>query len=151
MAVYDELANATVLVTGGANGIGAAVVEAFHEQRARVFLCDLDRDAGMALAKRLGGKPVFSRVDLRKEQEVRNWVEVIGRRTKRIDVIVNNAATDPRIPLASMTIAQWDELFARNLRSMFLVCRSAAKWLRRGSSIVNLSSITFHIAPPEMT
>jgi len=151
MPVYSEVANAIVLITGGANGIGAATVRAFHAQGARVFFCDVDQKAAMALIKELDSKPVFRRVDLRKEREVRGWVEGIGRKTKRIHVVVNNAANDPRIPLQKTTAQQWDDLFARNLRSMFFVSRSAARWLGRGSSIINLSSITFHIAPPEMT
>ena len=54
MATYDELAGRLVLITGGANGIGQAMVEAFHAQGAVVCFCDLDDRAGVRLAKRLG-------------------------------------------------------------------------------------------------
>ena len=59
MPVYPELKNRIVLVTGGANGIGSAIVRAFHEQGARIFFCDVDAKAGQRLAGELGGA-VFS-------------------------------------------------------------------------------------------
>src|SRR6185503_3865510 len=97
MATYSELGNRTVLVTGGANGIGEAIVRAFHEQDARVCFCDVDVKAGRSLAKELGGEVLFQKVDLLKEREVCRWIKQIGARWKRIDVLINNAATDPRM------------------------------------------------------
>lgn len=149
-AIYPELKSAPVLVTGGANGIGAATVRSFDAQGARVFFCDVDVQAGKALAKRCAGSS-FSRVDLRKEREICSWVREVAAEAGHIRVLVNNAANDPRIPLKGHTAAQWDELFARNLRSMFLAAREAAPFMRAGAAIVNLASITFHIAPAQMS
>ena len=144
-AVYPDLKSATVLITGGANGIGSATVHAFSQQGARVFFCDVDVPAGKTLAKELGCH--FSRVDLRQEREIRAWIRDVG----NVRVLVNNAANDPRIPLKGHTAQQWDDLFARNLRAMFLAAREAAPHMRSGASIINLASITFHIAPPQMS
>ena len=149
MPAYPEHKDAVVLVTGGANGIGAATVEAFREQQARVFFCDTDARAGRARAKATGA--TFARVDLRNEREVKRWVAEAARKTGSIDVLVNNAATDPRIPLQDLTGERWDELFAINLRSAFLCSRECAPHMRAGASIVNLASITWHLAPPQMT
>ena len=66
------------VVTGGANGIGAATVRAFRAQGARVFFCDVDARAGKALAKELGDGAFFSRLDLRREGEICRWIEQIG-------------------------------------------------------------------------
>ena len=64
-ARYPSLADRTVVVTGGASGIGAEIVTAFAAQGARVGLVDLDAEAGQALADRLGDRVAFARADLR--------------------------------------------------------------------------------------
>ncbi|MBI3850206.1 MAG: SDR family oxidoreductase [Verrucomicrobia bacterium] len=151
MAKYSELGNQIVLVTGGANGIGEAIVRAFHEQDARVCFCDVDVKAGRALAKELGGEIVFQKVDVMKENEVCRWVKQIGARWKRIDVLINNAAKDPRMALEKTSVANWDRLFARNLRAYFLTCREAVRFMPRGGSIINLASITFRNSPVNMS
>jgi D-xylose 1-dehydrogenase len=150
MPLYPELKDKIALVTGGANGIGAAIVRAFSEQSARVFFCDTDASAGRALQKVLGDGAVFSKVDLRSERQVCRWIAAVGARCKTIHVLVNNAASDPRIPLHKTTVAAWDDLFARNLRAYFLTSREATKWMSRGASIINLASITFYNSPANM-
>lgn len=149
MPAYPELRGRNVLVTGGANGIGAATVTAFRDQHARVFFCDLDAKAGQRLARSADAQ--FTQLDLRSEEQITSWMDGISRSADRIDVLVNNAANDPRIPLQKLSAKQWDELFAVNLRSMFLCSRSAVSHMSAGSAIINLASITFHLAPPQMS
>lgn len=152
MAIYPDLQGKVVVITGGANGIGAATVRAFHQQGAQVYFCDLEEKAGVALAKELGSEASFARVDLTREKAVRTWIRKIGKATGRIEVLVNNAASDPRIQLQDMTTAQWDKLFALNLRAYFLTVQAAVPFMRQGGeSIVNLSSITFHQGPAGMS
>ena len=161
MAVYPDLRNKNVLITGGANGIGAAMVRAFHAQQARVFFCDIDNPAGKALARELEPRVQFHKVNLENEREISGWIGSLsptkgkgqgeGARLGAIDVLINNAASDPRIPLQKTSAKDWDQLFARNLRAYFLTCREASKAMKAGSSIINFSSITFHNAPPDMT
>lgn len=151
MANFPELKNKNVLVTGGANGIGASIVAAFHGQGAQVFFCDVDVEAGRKLVKKSGGEVYFTKVDLVHEIQIRRWVEETSARHGEIRVLVNNAANDPRRRLDEMTAAFWDRLFATNLRAYFLACRHVAPHMPKGGSIVNLASITFHIAPKDMT
>ena len=151
MASFSELRDRVVLITGGANGIGTAMVRAFHAQGARVFFCDCEVKPGTTLAKQLDGEVFFQKVDLLKEREIVRWIDGVGRRAGRIDVLINNAAADPRIPLGKTTVADWDRLHARNLRAFFLTARESVKWMRPGAAIVNFSSITFHISPANMT
>lgn len=152
MAIYPELKNRVVVLTGGANGIGAATVRRFHEQGARVWFCDTDAAAGKALAAELGDGAHFKRVDLRREAQVKAWLAQVGTKEGRIDALINNAARDPRITLDTMTAADWDDLFATNLRSFFFTAQNAAPWMKkRGGAMVNFSSITFHISPDNMS
>ena len=150
MPTYPELNGQTVLITGGANGIGEAMVRAFHQQGAIVFFCDVDVSAGLALVKELCQEVFFKKVDLRKEKEIQGWIMQVGARQKRIHALVNNAASDPRIALQKTTVANWDELFARNLRAYFLTCRAAVRWMEADASIINFASITFHLGPADM-
>ena len=151
MEHYPELKNRDVLVTGGAHGIGAAMVRAFHAQGARVCFCDIDDKAGRALARELDGGAVFEKLDLLKEEEIRKWIDRIGAHDNVIRTLVNNPAADPRIPIEAMSSKSWDTLFALNLRACFLTCRETAKWMGEGSTIVNLSSVAFHNAPAHMS
>lgn len=148
MPGYPDLQDRVVLITGGANGIGAATVRAFRQQQAAVFFCDMDARAGDVLAREAGAS--FRQVDLRHENHIVEWLRNIVRERKHVDVLVNNAACDPRIPLPRLTAKQWDNLFAINLRAAFLCSREAAPRMRPGSAIINLASITWHIAPAEM-
>ena len=151
MAVYDELAGRLVLITGGANGIGRAMVEAFHVQEAVVCFCDLDEKAGARLAKRLGDRAEFAKVNLTSEAEIKRWMARVAKRHGDIHVLINNAACDPRIALEDVTSKAWNDLFAINIRAYFLACREASLHLAKGASIVNFSSITFYTAPVNMS
>jgi NAD(P)-dependent dehydrogenase (short-subunit alcohol dehydrogenase family) len=152
MAHYADLRNRTVVVTGGANGIGEAIVRAFHAQQASVHFCDRDAAAGEALVRELGERFQFKRVELTREAEIVRWVMSIAKGGKPIDAVINNAARDPRMKLEDMSVKDWDELFHLNLRAYFLMARECAPHLPDGSgAIVNLASITFHIAPAPMT
>lgn len=146
-----EFINKNVLVTGGAAGIGAAVVRAFHREGAHVFFCDVNQRAGAKLALELGERGTFQRVDLTREREIVDWISGVGRGLREVHALINNAARDPRIALAKMSTQQWDDLFATNLRAYFLTCRETVTWMRPGAAIVNFGSVTFHLGPIDMS
>ena len=151
MNEYSDLEGKVVLITGGANGIGAALVRAFQAQGSLVCFCDVDAVAGRELAKGLGAGVRFSKVDLLREKQVNKWVDAVAAEFGALHVLINNAACDPRIPVGETTVSDWDTLLARNLRSCFLTARAAEPFLKRGAAIINFSSITFHIAPADMS
>ena len=151
MATYAELAGRTVLITGGANGIGQAMVEAFHVQGATVSFCDMDEAGGKRLAKRLAKRVEFTKVNLSREVEIKRWIAKVAKRHSSIDVLVNNAARDPRIKLEDVSAKDWDDLFAGNLRGYFLTCREASPHLAKGASVISFSSITRFNGPEEMS
>lgn len=150
MTTYADLKDKVVLITGGASGIGASMVRAFQRQDARVFFCDVDVKSGQRLAREFDDGVTFHKVDLLSETQIIQWIKAVTRETRTISVLVNNAASDPRIPLNETTAADWDRLFARNLRAYFLTCRTAVPHMLPGAAIVNFSSITVHIAPANM-
>ena len=152
MPSYPDLQGTRVLVTGGANGIGSAIVRSFDAQNAQVFFCDTDAEAGQALAEELGGRATFTRVDLTREAQIVRWVKQATKGGAPVHALINNAARDPRMSLSSMSVKQWDDLFATNLRAYFLLARETAPHLPDGvGAIVNFASITFHTAPPAMS
>ena len=151
MATYAELSGRTVLITGGANGIGQAMVEAFHVQGATVSFCDMDEAGGKRLAKRLAKRVEFTKVNLSREVEIKRWIAKVAKRHSSIDVLINNAARDPRIKFEDVSAKDWDDLFAGNLRGYFLTCREASPHLAKGASVINFSSITRFNGPEEMS
>jgi NAD(P)-dependent dehydrogenase (short-subunit alcohol dehydrogenase family) len=150
MAKLEELHGRTVVVTGGANGIGEATVRAFHAQGAKVYFCDKDVARGTALASELDDRVSFQAVDLTDEKAILSWIARVKAETKSIHALINNAAWDPRIPFLETTAQQWDDLFAVNLRAYFLMARECAGAMPPGSAIVNLSSVTFYNTPTQM-
>lgn len=150
MTKYTDLSERTILITGGANGIGQAMVEAFSEQGSYVHFCDIDKEAGEDLANRVRTS-TFSYVDLTKESAVRRWIATTAKKRGQIHGLINNAASDPRIPFQKMTSKQWDQLFARNLKAHFLTAQATSSHMKKGATIINFSSITVHVTPPEMT
>ena len=150
MTKFSELQGRAVVVTGGANGIGEAVVRAFHAQGAQVFFCDKDAERGATLARELGAGVAFQPVDLVSESAIVEWIAAVKREAPSIHALINNAAWDPRIPFLETTVQQWDDLFAVNLRAYFLTARECAPAMTRGSAIVNVSSVTFYNTPTQM-
>jgi NAD(P)-dependent dehydrogenase (short-subunit alcohol dehydrogenase family) len=150
MAQFPELKGQAVVITGGANGIGAATVHAFHEQGARVFFCDKDVARGEELARELGAGASFAPLDLVEERDIVSWVERIKSEAGNIRAVVNNAGWDPRMDFLETTAQQWDDLFAVNLRAGFLIARECLPAMPRGGAIINIASIVFHNSPKSL-
>ncbi|HEU4650928.1 MAG TPA: SDR family oxidoreductase [Croceibacterium sp.] len=145
-ARYPSLAGKKVLVTGGATGIGEALVEGFARQGARVAFLDIDEAAGQALAARVAGAS-FLACDLRDVDTLRACVERAEAALGGIDILLNNAASDDRHTLDEVTPAYWDERMATNLRHQFFAAQAAVPAMRAagGGAIVNFGSISWHL------
>jgi 3-oxoacyl-[acyl-carrier protein] reductase len=130
------------IVTGGVTGIGRAVAEDFAEQDYASVICDVDITRGRALAN---GVPDihFLECDVTKEEIVREVVHNVQRRFERIDVLVNNAGIIRRRREEEIHLADWDAVFAVNVRGAFLFCKHVAPYMkaRRQGRIINISSI----------
>lgn len=135
----------TVLVTGGAKGIGRNIVHAFARAGARVLFCDKDKAEGRAVAAALakdGLSVDYCYSDLASpgapQKLVRDAVQEMG----RLDVLVNNARSGKRTTLQEESELNWDETFSVTLRAAFFAAQEAIKAMSGGGgAIVNVSSI----------
>jgi NAD(P)-dependent dehydrogenase (short-subunit alcohol dehydrogenase family) len=133
----------TAIVTGGANGIGAATVKRFVRDGYRVVLVDV-AEAGQAVSGEAEGKAVFLRADLAEEGTAEAAVQVALEHFGGLDTVVNNGGISLLRNSADMTMQEWDRVHAVNLRAAWLFVRAARAHLRTrpNASIVNVSS--FH-------
>jgi NAD(P)-dependent dehydrogenase (short-subunit alcohol dehydrogenase family) len=153
MAHYPSLQGRTVVVSGGADGIGAALVQAFAAQQAQVALLDIDAERAGVLIEQIQSQglptPVFAQCDLR---DVAASVEALQRllagRTPH--ALLNNAGNDQVQQFGQVTEAQWDDRVAVNLRHQFFLAQAVAPAMRqaRQGAIVNLGSISWRMGLP---
>ncbi|MDO9338337.1 MAG: SDR family oxidoreductase [Caulobacter sp.] len=147
--VYPSLSGLPVFITGGASGIGAALVEAFVAQGAKVAFVDIDATRGEALAQALTAEsrpaPLFIACDLRDVAALHAAIAAAGAAHGNLAVLVNNAADDTRHRLDDLTPDYWDDRIAVNLRPMAFAAQAAARQMRRrgGGSIINFGSISW--------
>lgn len=149
-ARYPSLAGKRVIVTGGGSGIGAALVEAFVAQQARVAFVDIAEDEARALVDRLRGTgpdALFRTLDLTDLDALRDGFAMLEGALGGVDILVNNAASDDRHGIADVTPAYWDERMNVNLRHQFFAAQAVVPAMRRagGGVILNFGSISWHL------
>ena len=139
-----------MLVTGGASGLGAAMVEAYVEQDARVTFLDVDVASGAALAERT--KARFIECDLLDIEALRAAVKEVEGAQDGIGVLINNAGKDDRQALETVEPADWRRLLAFNLDHQFFASQAVAPGMakRGGGSIVMLGSVSWMRGMPGM-
>jgi len=151
MTTYPSLGNAVAVITGGASGIGAAMVESFALQGSRVAFLDLADDSASRLVDGLTGRaphrPVYLHCDLTDIAALRSAMQEAEKRLGPIRVLVNNAANDDRHRFEDVTSEYWDERMNVNLRHHFFSIQAVAPGMTRagGGSIINMSSIAWII------
>jgi NAD(P)-dependent dehydrogenase (short-subunit alcohol dehydrogenase family) len=124
------------LITGAAGGIGSASVIAFAEAGWMVLATDRRPQASRSREAH------FFQADVSLEEDVRRLLEQVRAQVSRLDVVVNNAAIQTSKPLVEMTVAEWDEVMASNLRSAYLMARQAFPLLQSAQgAVVNVSSV----------
>ena len=150
-AVYPSLRDQLVLITGGASGIGASLVEHFASQGSRVAFLDIDRKNAEQLAAGLSTKyahpPEFLHCDLTDISRLREAVAEIEARHGAVRVLVNNAGNDARHSIEDVTPEYWDRSMAVNLRHQFFASQAVIPAMKKQGqgSIINMSSICWII------
>jgi NAD(P)-dependent dehydrogenase (short-subunit alcohol dehydrogenase family) len=147
-AIYPDLENKTVLVTGGGSGIGAATVTAFVRQKANVAFLDIADVPSQALAADLasrGGRVQFIHADVTDTSALKEAIGTVRAEFGPIDILVNNAAHDDRHPFDAITPAYFDERIAVNLKHQFFAAQAVLPDMvaRQSGVIVNLSSVSW--------
>ena len=148
-ATFHDLKGASVFITGGGSGIGAALVEGFLAQLAKVALIDLNADAATALCDRLemtyGTRPLFIQCDIRDVAALQDAIGMAKEAHGPISVLVNNATRDDRHTLDALSVDGWDDSIAVNLRPHFFTAQAAASQMEAagGGSIINVSSNSY--------
>ncbi len=121
---YASLAGRSVLVTGGASGLGEAMVEAFAAQGARVAFLDIDAAAGAIVAGRTGA--AFHACDVTDIDALRRTIAVVEAQQDGIGVLINNAGKDDRQPLDEIGPEDWRRLMGLNLDHQFFATQAVA-------------------------
>jgi D-xylose 1-dehydrogenase len=140
---YASLKGRTVVITGGASGIGAAFVRAFAENEARVAFLDLQEEAGNALAGELGA--MFVKCDLTDIDALRKALDTARAALGPAAVLVNNAANDQRYDFATITPEEFERTVSVNFRHVFFAAQAIVPQMRElgYGSIINMSSVSW--------
>ena len=141
-----RLTGKTALISGAAQGLGAAMACRFAEEGALVFIGDMKTEAGNQVVEKIrnkGGKAFFLTLDVTNEQ---NWIDAmaaIQTQAGRLDILVNNAGINIREPIEEMKAENFDAMLAVNVKGPFLGTKHAIPVLRKGGggSIINISSV----------
>jgi NAD(P)-dependent dehydrogenase (short-subunit alcohol dehydrogenase family) len=143
---YRSLEGRQVFVTGGASGIGEALVRAFAAQGAAVGFVDIDARAAEAVAAETGAR--WWRCDVRDVPALGAVLAEAG----AIDVLVNNAGRDDRHAMEDVTPDYWDDCLAVNLRHQFFATQAVVAGMRAagGGSVINLGSVSWMRGRPGM-
>ena len=156
-ATYPSLANKTVLITGGAQGIGAAAVRLFALQGAGVAFLDLAEAPAHALVEDVTPRslhpPLYFPCDVTDIPALQSAIASVSAKLGAPAVLINNAASDDLHRFEDVTLEYWDQRMAINLRHQFFAAQAVASGMKSagGGSIINMSSISWMIPTPDLT
>lgn len=155
-AIYPSLKGRCAFITGGATGIGAAMVEAFALQGARVAFVDLDGDSAETLCSKVedqtGSSLWFQQIDVTDVPALQNSIRQAVKELGPLQALINNAANDNRHSPAEVTADSWRDCMAINLDAAFFAAQVGAELMAKesGGSIINFSSINALLGPANM-
>ena len=157
--VYPCLRGRRVIVTGGASGIGEAIVAGFARQGARVGFLDVQEEAGLALALRLGAEadvphaPLFVAQDVADAAGLGRALATLAEGLEGCDILVNNAASDDRHAIDAVTPDYWDDRMGVNLKHAFFASQAVWPGMKaQGQGVIlNLGSISWHLGLDDLT
>ncbi len=150
-----RLAKKRAIVTGGASGIGYAIVERFLQEGAAVAFCDIDGDAAQRAAKALsvgGGRVVGLVADVSNSADCKKAVDEAVRFLEGLDVLVNNAGIDIKGTVVELSDEDWERQIAVNLGGVYRMSKHAVPEIIKsgGGAVVNIGSIAAFLGYPRL-
>ncbi|WP_127586407.1 SDR family NAD(P)-dependent oxidoreductase [Paenibacillus koleovorans] len=145
-----KLQGKVAVVTGAARSIGAAVAKRYAREGAKVAIVDRSFPEQAALLveeiTQLGGEAAFYQTDISDETQVMAMMDQAASRFGTIDILVNNAAVDPRKAWHEISTEEWDRVMGINARGPFLCAKAAFPYMKQQGygKIVNVTSVTFY-------
>jgi D-sorbitol dehydrogenase (acceptor) len=139
MKLQDKVA----VVTGGAQGIGEAIVRAYAAEGAKVVIADMAVEKAEALARDVGGGAMAVKLDVRNLQDIDAMVKTVTAKLGGIDILVNNAAIFDMGPLLEISEQSFDRQFAVNVKGMLFTLQAVARQMvvqKRKGKIINMAS-----------
>ncbi|MEC0447044.1 Dihydroanticapsin 7-dehydrogenase [Bacillus velezensis] len=148
-----NLTDKTVLITGGASGIGYAAVQAFLNQQANVVVADIDEAQGEAMIRKENNDRLhFVRTDITDEPACQNAIRSAVDKFGGLDVLINNAGIEIVAPIHEMELSDWNKVLNVNLTGMFLMSKHALKYMLKSGkgNIINTCSVGGVVAWPDI-
>lgn len=148
-----RLENKRIVVTGGANGLGAEYVRALHDEGAAVAIADRDAGAGQRLAAELGERSVFVEMDVADADSVQRGFSAVAQVLGGIDALINNAGIYPHKKFSEIGFDDWRVVMRTNLDSVFLCSKAVLPYLEAagGGKIVNIVTNLLWVLAPDMS
>jgi gluconate 5-dehydrogenase len=145
-----DLTGRLALITGSSRGIGRAIADGYLAAGARVIINGRDKDAVAATVTALGSNAIAAPFDVTSSAGVEAAVEKIEKDIGPIDILVNNAGMTKRMPFTEFPEADWRQIMATNLDSVFFVTQSVARRMipRARGKIVNICSVMSELGRP---
>ena len=144
--VTFDFSGRSVLVTGAGRGVGEEIARLFHASGARVAVSDVDGDAALRVARELddsGTTSIALTLDVRRKEAFEEARDRISAAWGRTDIVVNNAGYAKRTPVQDISVQEFDDIVAINMRSVFLSCQVFSEHMRANGygRIVNVTSL----------
>jgi NAD(P)-dependent dehydrogenase (short-subunit alcohol dehydrogenase family) len=139
----DYFAGKTIIITGGASGLGASLCHVLSSAGANIVVGDIKLEKAQSVAALLGdcaGKVHAIGFDVGDPVMAQRAVDETMDRYGRLDVLINNAGTDVTLPIQEISFEDWDRVLRTNLYGPFLMSKSALRYMGEGGHIVNITS-----------
>ncbi len=155
VAKYSSLEDKVIIITGGASGIGASIVEHFLNQGSKVAFLDKENNLGISLVEKFSNfkhKPIFKNCDLTDIDSLKNNINEIRDELGLVSILVNNAANDERHSIESVTEEFWDDRMNVNLKHYFFAIQSVCKDMQElgDGKIINIGSFSWMLGQGNM-
>ncbi|MFF2875935.1 SDR family NAD(P)-dependent oxidoreductase [Gottfriedia sp. NPDC057991] len=147
----EKFKGKSIIITGGANGIGEGIAIAFGKLGAIVFIADVNEQKGNRVVKKIegnGGRAIFYKTDVSIEEDIINLIRTVIDKIGKLDILINNAGISAFKPLLSLSTDEWDQVINTNLRSVFISSREAAKVMNNNGRIINMASTRAIMSEP---